>query len=446
MKDPLTITQMSPRLRVSYWHYVTHKTADVTDTLGFYDLTPEEQQVMHKVHERFCRKLNNPDHELIGRSIIRQTWFATANKPKNRGTLRRNKREALLDFHLGMHWRKRPVIMAGLATGDQETLLSIRKMIGGRIKGERLQLWKNRISELEYAKALKDSQLWHKTALYGCSGELEADYMDGRAIAKMAANRGHDHNPASRTTHWSHYSWLNYGTDGGGQAETRFAIVGSLPSLVCRQITRLGSTERNGGHIHLNAKEPEIGERVYNAMRYHLSWFRWLVPSHRRNNRFAAVTDTPQTFENARRRKYAAISANTWDRTHTIEVRLWPTSDDPSDWTGRRDLMQAIAKWSETIPRPVDEAGIFPAPINQQTQVKAWPEFYRWAAVNAPEGLRYALKVLRKKARRTRRDLDQTMAAELWENFLSSGVTVRGFRRRSRISERQSAVAVAETH
>lgn len=440
MKDILSTSKLSEAFRVVYWIYVKRKYNDPSDIPGFYDLSTEEQAAIFKISERKTRRMWNPDKALIAKSFIYKEFSKCWTLPKIKATrrVRRLRTRTVMSNWLDtLHWREKNNIFDRIGEGDPETIKMIRENIGAYVKFYYQQFVNARIDDNRTAKRRADSRLWEKMRLYECSGELEADYMHSSRIAKIARARGHVHSQENRTTYYDNYSWLNFGTDGGGQAETRFAISGSLPSLVCNMVASIGSSERNGGHIHMNCKTEAIGERVFDALRYHLSWFRWLVPSHRRNHRWCPVNGVQSNFRDAQGVKQAAVSCNTWSRTRTVEVRLWPTSAKASDWYGRRDLMQAIARWSETNPRPTDDNGVFPAPINQETQPKAWREFYTWAAVNAPDGLRYALMVLRKKSRNASLGVDHQQAKALYDQFLASGITVRGFRRRARKSERQ---------
>jgi hypothetical protein len=157
---------------------------------------------------------------------------------------------------------------------------------------------------------------------------------------------------------------------------------------------------------------------------------RWLVPAVRRRHIWCAMTGVRDTFESAKTVKQAAISANTWSRTGTVEIRLWGTSNKPEDWQGRAAVMQAIAKWSET--HQSMQADGTPHQITRDTQVQAWEQFYQWASVNAPDALKYALQVIRKKSRLVRDNLDKEQCTSLYNAFLASNIVVRGFRRRNR--------------
>ena len=279
--------------------------------------------------------------------------------------------------------------------------------------------------------------------LYACSGELEANRMKAAKIIKLS--KGHATMNGRSHAKWRQSSGLVFSQDGGGQAETQFLITPERTRLVCGLVLELGPQRCNGGHIHLNCKGDEaIGERVFNAFRYHISWTRWLVGSVRRRHRWSPVlpyqndsrfeSGIQRTFEEAKRVKRAAVSANTWSRTGTIEMRIWGTTSNPAEWLGRRDLMIAIARWSETHAADCLEPDCTTKRICNSTGAEAWPFFFRWAATHAPKGLAYALKTLRRKARSSRRNIDSDQARQLMGQFEASGLTCAGYRRRNRIT------------
>ena len=279
--------------------------------------------------------------------------------------------------------------------------------------------------------------------LYACSGELEANCMKVEKIIKLSKEKGRM--DGRHHASWKHSPSLVFARDGGGQAECQFLITPARARLVCSLVEDLGPQKNNGGHIHLNCKGDEaIGERVFNALRYHISWTRWLVGSVRRRHRWSPVTthenDTryesgvQRTFQEAVRVKRAAVSANTWSRTGTIEMRLWGTTSNPAEWLGRRDLMIAIARWSETHAADCLEPDGNNKRISNSTGAEAWPSFFRWAATHAPKGLAYALRTLRRKARSSRRNIDSDQARQLMGQFEASGLTCAGYRRRNRIA------------
>jgi hypothetical protein len=271
-----------------------------------------------------------------------------------------------------------------------------------------------------------DKPLYESMPLYTCSGELEATSMDTYRIRKLAKGNS---SASSRHEYWRHSAHLNFARDGGGQAETQFLIRPELTRIVCGLVRTLGSQSRNGGHIHINCgKEEEVGNRVYSALRYNLTWMRWLVPYSRRSGHWSQTGTVASSFARAKTIKATALSANTWNKTGTVEMRLWGTSKKVEDWLGRRDIMQAIARWSET--QDTDELNCHP--LAEETTRLAWPQFVRWSAVNAPEALAYALRVIRKKCRsRSTPQKDREACNLLWQEFEQTGVRVRGFRRRN---------------
>ena len=281
-----------------------------------------------------------------------------------------------------------------------------------------------------YTLPVKEKKpLWEEYALYSCSGELEADRMDAHKISKLSKmNNGFRGNHAM----WKHSDHLNFSRDGGGQAETQFHIRPELTNLVCKLVTDIGRISRNGGHIHLNCrKDVAIGTRVFDAMRYHLSWSRWLVPYTRRDHHWSSVSSVADTFTQARSIKACALSCNTWDRTGTVEMRLWGTSNKPEEWLGRAALMRAIAQWSEHF----NATGTGIKPITNDTAAEAWPLFFHWAARNAPEGLCYAIKTFRKKFRSSATPpLDKRAAETFMRQWEESGLTCRGYRCRNRVT------------
>jgi hypothetical protein len=255
-----------------------------------------------------------------------------------------------------------------------------------------------------------------KLPLYACSGELEFAGLDHAKAHKLGIMRG---------------EWWNLGRDGGGQHELRFLITGRVPDAACSVVSRLGSSQANGGHIHCNAAGDEAtGKRVYQAFRVQLAWARFLVPLHRRRHRHASVDRVPLTFNMARSHKFAAISANTWSRTGTIEIRVWPTTNKPTEWNGRAALMQSWARWSETAGAAsmVDDNNPLPLSI-RSAGFDAFDSWIAWAAANDSGAALYALRLIRAKARRSRQDSRGIeWCRDLMSRFAASGVRVRGFR------------------
>jgi len=253
--------------------------------------------------------------------------------------------------------------------------------------------------------------------LYACSGELEFAGLNHSKASKLGVMRG---------------EWWNLGRDGGGQHELRFLITGRVPNAACSVVSRLGSSQANGGHIHCNAAgDEEVGKRIYQAFRAQMSWARFLVPLHRRKHRHASIDRVPATFYTAKGTKFAAISANTWNRTGTIEIRVWPTTNKPTEWNGRAALMKSWCKWSETA----GAAGFIDDNNPRELQIRttgfeAFDSWIAWAAQNDAGAALYALRLIRAKARRTRMDsFGIRWSRELLNRFNASGVRVRGFRR-----------------
>lgn len=273
-----------------------------------------------------------------------------------------------------------------------------------------------------------------KLPLYACSGELEADdlhycyWHNGRSVSTRGLT-------SYRKQYW------HVGRDGGGQHEIRFRIAHRLTDAACKLVSRLGSNARNGGHIHINCKrDEEIGKAVFHSFRYHLSWFRYLAPLTRRRSRWCNVHDTG-SWQDALGRKFAAVSANTFFNTGTVEIRLWPSSRRPDEWRFRASLMQAMAAWSEDNDERNHET-----PISNETAVQAWEAFYRWAAIHRPETLKAVLKAMKAKARTVNqtRNVDRFGAAkcdEFVRQFDATDIRLRGYRR----AVRQPVTAVCST-
>jgi len=304
--------------------------------------------------------------------------------------------------------------------GSDLNTIQLRKEVGHAIH----RLERSHIGSLVVPKVEKP--LYESMPLYTCSGELEATSMDTFRIRKLAKGKS---STSSRHEYWKHSAHLNFARDGGGQAETQFLIRPELTRIVCGLVRTLGSQSRNGGHIHINCgKDEAIGESVYSALRYNLTWMRWLVPYSRRSGHWSQTNTVQSTFNRAKSVKATALSANTWNRTGTVEMRLWGTSKKVEDWIGRRDIMQAIAKWSEWQ----DVDSLNSCPLAEETTRIAWPEFVRWSSVNAPEALAYALRVIRKKCRAASTpQKDREACNLLWQEFEATGIRVRGFRRRN---------------
>jgi hypothetical protein len=315
---------------------------------------------------------------------------------------------------------------------NRSELLKMGRTERQRKIGNWLRVWEKRL--LREAQSRIEQSYYDRLPLYECSGELEAQSL------RTSRWTGDRHLSTNRVRSYKTPYW-DVGHDGGGQPEIRFRITQKLPDVACNLVNRIGSIDRNGGHIHLNCKRDEaIGRSVYFAMRNHLSWFRYLAPLTRRQSRWCNVQDTMSDWESAKSRKYAAVSAGQFNRLGTIEVRLWPTSRKPSEWRFRASLMQAIAKWSEDHAECSGET-----PISNDTAVQAWGSFYRWAAIHEPSILKEVLKVMKAKARTassSNRRLDRfgaTKCDEFVRQFDTSDTRLRGYRR----VERQPVAAAS---
>lgn len=245
--------------------------------------------------------------------------------------------------------------------------------------------------------------------LYACSGELEA--------ASLVYIRSQ--HVRSERAFW------HVGRDGGGQPEIRFRICPTLTPKACKLVARIGSQSRNGGHIHLNCrKDEEIGNRVFTAFRAHLVWMRYLANHARRSGLWSSVENTPRYFADAKRIKKAAISANTWNDTGTVEMRLWGTTDKPEEWHFRSGLMQSLARMSETQTTQLTT-------LERPNAAPVFLIFARWAATNDPQTLRETLHRLRKKGRTTADRIGAEMCRELVAAFDASDIRLTGYRRRT---------------
>lgn len=254
--------------------------------------------------------------------------------------------------------------------------------------------------------------------LYACSGELEADSLHRDKLHRLSSRR---------TAFW------DVGRDGGGQYEIRFRLAGNLAALASGMVYRLGTTSRNGGHIHLNCQgDEQIGTRVFDKMREQIAWMRYLCPLHRRRGRWSSVAEIQPDFQSAKRVKGAALSTYAWNKTGTVEMRIWGTTDNPAEWSFRSRLMQAVARMSETQPvTHINRAAL----SDSNARRNAWQDFFNWTAENDPQILRETLHALRKKGRTTRDSHGAMRARECVEQFDASGVRLNGYRRRSTITE-----------
>jgi hypothetical protein len=262
---------------------------------------------------------------------------------------------------------------------------------------------------------LDGNTLFHtRLPLYACSGELEF----------CSINRSKEVVLSSKTT-----SFWNVGYDGGGQHEVRFLINKRLPDYACSLVGRLGGVARNGGHIHINCRKDEVvAIRVYNALRYHLSWFRWLEPKSRRESRFARVSSTSRTFRQSQGNKYASVTASPFNHYGTVEVRIWGATADPEVWRGRAALMQAIAKWSETN-ESLNPATNEHHPIIVSTGLEAFTRLSEWMHANDMNTLKWVIQSIRKRSRQRAKDPTASALCEtLLNQFINSGLKIPGVR------------------
>jgi len=333
---------------------------------------------------------------------------------------------------------------AEMLAGQRKAYHDIRRMIGAFWHEQENRQISRRVNAdgkfIKRPKAEKDS-----LPLYACSGELEANRMRNDRIHKLSRGNSHEERGAAI---WEYSPSLNFERDGGGQPETQFLITEPLTRLVCKLVAELGPQKKNGGHIHINCQgKADIGERVFHAYRLHMSWMRFLVGPVRRRNHWSPVMSCScsscrhssrhsqgiqPSFAEAKNVKRAAVSLNTWDRTGTVEIRLWGTTSNPSEWLGRRDLMQALARWSENNPSRRPDGTNYP--ITQAVGSMSWDMFFSWAAQAAPKGLAYALRTLRRKARSSRNNVDAQAARSLMIQWESSNLTCQGYRCRQRIT------------
>ena len=386
-------------------------------------LSYKEQDVINKA---WCSLMKKDSQPYITQDMRKKAMLEFFNIAKSVSKVRKYRKFIKLmshfdDYIMGLDRKQIATMIAGKGKKD------IQIYIGSRAK----RFFNSNPPYRDKGK----KPLYDELPLYACSGELEADAMNYHKIIKLS--RG----ASNCSGYWKQSDKLNFSRDGGGQRETQFHIDPVRAKIVCGLVTRLGGHRRNGGHIHINCKyDYATGKRVFDALRYHLSWTRWLVSGVRRNHTWAPVSGTAQTFDRAIGHKQAAVTANTWHRTGTVEMRVWGTTNKPEEWLGRAKLMQAIAKWSESFNCTPNDT---PYPITMDTAHLAWPQFFSWASRNAPEGLCYALKTMRKKLRMASTPAVDKQACEAflteWEQ---SGRTCRGYRTRQPVS-RPAAIDIS---
>ena len=425
--------QLTEHGRYAYWYLRTswEDTLAVNDSLPLLSNPPNREQLSREDMQILQKALKRVRLKVELRQAQRELTFTrdlAMLVVKYLGKRRFFKTQIRKDYNLTS------VLDSVRRNLDRSELVKLGPAERQREVGNWLRGWEKRL--LHEAQARHKDAYHDRLPLYECSGELEAQSLRTSRWFKdryLSTNRVRSY----KTPYW------DVGRDGGGQPEIRFRITQKLPDVACNLVSRIGSIDRNGGHIHLNCKRDEaIGRSVYFAMRHHLSWFRYLAPLTRRQSRWCNVQDTMSDWESAKSRKYAAVSAGQFNRLGTIEVRLWPTSRKPSEWRFRASLMQAIAKWSEDHAECSGET-----PISNETAVQAWGSFYRWAAIHQPSILKEILKVMKAKARTaasSNRRLDRfgaTKCDEFVRQFDASDTRLRGYRR----VERQPVTAVCST-
>ena len=408
-------------LAFGYFDKVGWENANIESMCDRIGTTQEEKRMLYKLWHKKCIAVNTPTKFERRQKELRagMNFIRMIAKRKKMSKLR--KETSIL--HLWQSFRSSEIgseHIDDIINPD----VSWKKVIGRYVAEHEDHIISSRMPQ----KAQKP--LWEELPLYACSGELEADSMNRVKIYNMARTLKRDHETRSHsvTTYWKHSDKLEFKRDGGGQAETTFLIRPELANLVCKSITRIGRVNRNGGHIHINCQKDEaIGRRVFTALRFHLCWMRWLAGSVRRNHSWSQMSGVADTFDRANQ-KACALTAHTWQRTGTIEMRLWGTSHKPEDWLGRAELMKAVARWSEDYSPALQ-------PIDQNTETTAWPLFFTWASTKAPKALVYALNQFRKRSRSTTLNpADKEAAIRLMSVFEQSGVTVAGYRRRQLVS------------
>jgi hypothetical protein len=348
-------------------------------------VTPSELVKLNKVSRRWHWKLLGARNEQDQPNVPALRRIAFDAYKKNARMLRLGAR------YSGIHnFRDFWITFGSLAVNhlghdeDYRVLGTRGRMAWGRLAKsharynyDRLLAARRRTVQAPYCKRLP---------LFACSGELEADTLQDKAFRGKLGDQ--------------HLEYWNVGHDGGGQPEIRFRIVGSLPDLATKLVTRRGNIDANGGHIHINCQgDDRIGGIVWYGLRYHLSWFRFLAPYTRRHSHWCSIGNTQPTWEESKHEKYAAVSGSRFPAIGTVEVRLWPTSDKADDWRFRAALMKSIAHWSMDH-ESVGECGFRNSNrIDSNMAAVAWPAYFAWAAGQDPEALRWILKEMRKKAR-----------------------------------------------
>jgi hypothetical protein len=413
-------THRTPQFIAAYIYLQQHDYQETINSLPFV-LTDSERATLLKIKQKKRAAMREAQAKQLEETYAkaRRNYFLLAKQTK---VVQRFRSYFTLVDHFEEYFNS-------LNSDDARDLAELRGRASWQLSiGQRLKSYAKDYPP--YQLPVKEKKpLWEEYDLYSCSGELEADEMHSARICKIARDKN-----SWRGNHaiWRHSDHLNFSRDGGGQAETQFHIRPELARVVCKLVKQIGRISKNGGHIHLNCKmDNVIGNRVYDAMRYHLSWSRWLVPFARRDHHWSAVNKVRNTFMEAMSQKDCALSCNTWRRTGTVEMRLWGTTNKAEEWLGRAALMRAMAQWSEHF----NATGTGIKPISNETALEAWPMFFNWASRNAPEGLCYALKTFRKKLRSSATPiLDKRAAETFMRQWEDSRLTCRGYRCRNRVT------------
>ena len=385
----------------------------------YHTLTSEDHDVLIKAWDRASAKYNAAiaQRELSQRRYVYELLFSVLKHRRYWRVVLRRRGEKLLDLYELVDRVFGVTNLARMARRSAEAEL------GRWLKNDETT---DRACEMMKRSREAAVSFWDRQPLFACAGELEC-----RTLRAHWRHLGRYISTRSVTGYRADY-W-HVGRDGGGQPEIRFAIQHKLPDLACRLVYRVGSIDANGGHIHMNCKhDRNIAGQTYDALRHHLSWFRYLAPMTRRRSRWCSVGSCG-TFATALTTKYAAVSASQFGRLGTVEVRLWPTSARPADWRFRARLMQAIARWGDCTTVVVDST----QPVNNAAAPVAWEQFFRWAALNDPETLKEILRAMKTKVRtlNARRVIDRFGAAkcdEFVRQFDRSDVRLRGYRRTAR--------------
>jgi hypothetical protein len=413
--EHLTNAPIDHRNKIALW------LADALFTENL-DVTKRQFKLSDTALDRIVSALPMSCAPIFWKSINRKRRAATAHFERMRQLEEKDKRQIFGKALLSR--RKFRALIRSKAVSLADTLCSLiddmeadswlsdPRALAQHIKDLERHFFKTKI--VEKKGKYEGKEYSDRLPLYACSGELEA------ASLFYCRHR-------RRGTFW------DVGTDGGGQPEIRFRIHPTTTARACRLVNRVGSQSRNGGHIHLNCrKDEEIGRRVFAAFRSHLVWFRYLANHARRSGRWSGVDNTPRTFAEARHIKAAAVSANTWNYTGTVEVRLWGTTAKPEQWAFRTRLMQSLARMSETEPMNAPQ-------LIRENAAPVFLEFARWTAQNDPQTLREVLHEMRRKGRTTTDRIGAEQCRALVAAFDASDIRLTGYRRRTITPQNQTA-------